>query len=91
MRQNLYKCPFTLHNNLARDIFIDVNEDKELIADIIDNDTLEDAVDDQGNKVSSLLMTQGRLAGSILQKGLLTRDDGLIAVMYLDTAISHNG
>ena len=91
MRQNLYKCPFTLHNNLARDIFIDVIEDKELIADIIDNDTLEDAVDDQGNKVSSLLMTQGRLAGSILQKGLLTRDDGLIAVPYLDTAISHNG
>ena len=91
MRQNPYKCHFTLHNNLARDIFIDVNEDKELIADIIDNDTLEDAVDDQGNKVSSLLMTQVRLAGSILQKGLLTRDDRLIAVMYLDTAISHNG
>ena len=55
MRQNLYKCPFTLHNNLARDIFIDVNEDKELIADIIDNDTLEDAVDDQGNKVPQWL------------------------------------
>ena len=91
MRQNPYKCHFTLHNNLARDIFIDVNEHKELIADIIDNDTLEDAVDDQGNKVSSLLMTQVRLAGSILQKGLLTRDDRLIAVMYLDTAISHNG